>query len=124
MIKNNMATELCITRGQEGTVFGWQSEHGSKKQTMLETLFIKLKDPPRPVKINGLPDNVVPLTQSTTHTTCYLPDDTSILISQSQIDVIPNFAMTDYASQGKTRKQNVVDLNNSRSHQAYYTTLS
>ena len=38
--------------------------------------------------------------------------------------MIPNFAMTDYASQGKTRKQNIVDLNNSHSHQAYYTTLS
>ncbi|KAM6502800.1 hypothetical protein JOM56_002777, partial [Amanita muscaria] len=32
--------------------------------------------------------------------------------------------MTDYASQGKTRRFNIVDLNNSRSHQAYYTALS
>jgi hypothetical protein len=32
--------------------------------------------------------------------------------------------MTDYASQGKTRPQNPVDLNNCRSHQAYYTALS
>ncbi|KZW03465.1 hypothetical protein EXIGLDRAFT_587129, partial [Exidia glandulosa HHB12029] len=38
--------------------------------------------------------------------------------------VLPNFAMTDYASQGKTRDVNVVDLNNLRSHQAYYTALS
>ena len=35
-----------------------------------------------------------------------------------------NFAMTDFASQGKTRPQNPVDLNNCRSHQAYYTALS
>ncbi|KAF8227011.1 hypothetical protein L208DRAFT_1298865 [Tricholoma matsutake] len=32
--------------------------------------------------------------------------------------------MTDYASQGKTRPENVVDLSYSRSHQAYYTALS
>ncbi|KAL1671988.1 hypothetical protein EV122DRAFT_187235, partial [Schizophyllum commune] len=32
--------------------------------------------------------------------------------------------MTDYASQGKTRPINVVNLTNSRSHQAYYTALS
>ncbi|KAF8220101.1 hypothetical protein L208DRAFT_1335754 [Tricholoma matsutake] len=32
--------------------------------------------------------------------------------------------MTDYASQGKTRPLNVVDLSYSRSHQAYYTALS
>ncbi|KAF8643545.1 hypothetical protein AX14_009534 [Amanita brunnescens Koide BX004] len=32
--------------------------------------------------------------------------------------------MTDFASQGKTRPYNPVDLNNCRSHQAYYTALS
>jgi hypothetical protein len=38
--------------------------------------------------------------------------------------VLPNFAMTDYASQGKTRAVNVVDLNSCRSYMAYYTALS
>jgi hypothetical protein len=31
--------------------------------------------------------------------------------------------MTDYASQGKTRPKNPVDLNNLQTHQAYYTAL-
>lgn len=44
--------------------------------------------------------------------------------TRSQVEVLPNFAMTDFASQGKTRPYNVVDLNNCRSHQAYYTALS
>ena len=35
-----------------------------------------------------------------------------------------NFAMTDFASQGKTRPFNAADLNNLSSHQAYYTALS
>ena len=38
--------------------------------------------------------------------------------------MLPNFAMTDYASQGKTRPYNVVDLSQARSHQSYYTALS
>lgn len=37
---------------------------------------------------------------------------------------LPNFAMTDYASQGKTHLFNVVDLTECRSHQGYYTALS
>ncbi len=32
--------------------------------------------------------------------------------------------MTDYASQGKTRPYNVVDLSNCKSHQVWYTALS
>jgi hypothetical protein len=57
-------------------------------------------------------------------TSVWLPDDTHINISQNQVEVLPNFAMTDYASQGKTWLQNVVDLGHSETHQAYYTALS
>ena len=32
--------------------------------------------------------------------------------------------MTDFAAQGKTRPDNPVNLSNSRTHQAYYTSLS
>jgi len=38
--------------------------------------------------------------------------------------VLVNFAMTDFASQGKTRPYNVSDLNNLTTHQGYYTALS
>jgi hypothetical protein len=124
MIRNNGATELCITKGQEATVYSWQTERGSRNQVMLETLFVKLTNPPRSVKFENLPENVVPLTRNANQTVCFLPDDTNVTISRSQVEVLPNFAMTDYASQGKTRNFNVVDLNNSRSHQAYYTALS
>ena len=61
MIRNNFATELCITRGQEGYVCGWQSTLGSKNQQVLDTLFVKLKDPPKNIKFDDLPDNVVPI---------------------------------------------------------------
>jgi len=38
--------------------------------------------------------------------------------------VLPNFSMTDYAAQGKTRPFNIVELNNCKSAQSYYTCLS
>lgn len=91
---------------------------------MLDVLYVKLKMPPKSVQIDGLPENVVPLTRSTVSITCRFPDGNKISISRSQIEVLPNFAMTDFASQGKTRPYNPVDLNNCRSHQAYYTALS
>ena len=123
MIRANVATELCITKGQEGTVYAWQARISSHGQQVLDTLFVKLANPPQNVKLDGLPDNVVPLVPDSDNVECQLPDDTSICISRTQVGVISNYAMMDYASQGKTRAYNVVDLNNCSSHQAYYTAL-
>ena len=38
MIRNNNATELCITKGQEAYVIGWDAIDGPKGQKVLETL--------------------------------------------------------------------------------------
>jgi hypothetical protein len=124
MIRYNGATELCITKGQEGIVYGWQSTKGSHGQLILDTLFVKLRNPPSNIQFNGLPENVVPLYKTTTTVYCTLPDDSKICIQRNQIEAIHNFSMTDFASQGKTRQYNPVDLNNCRSHQSYYTALS
>ncbi|KAF9458813.1 hypothetical protein BDZ94DRAFT_1284663 [Collybia nuda] len=124
IIRHNSATELCITNGQEGFVYSWDATIGSKGQKLLETLFVKLKNPPQTVQIEGLPENVVPLVRTTVSTSCSLPNDQTIFINRSQVEVLPNYGMTDYASQGKTRPKNVVDLHNLSSHQAYYTALS
>lgn len=48
-----------------------------------------------------------------------LPDDMVV-----QVLILPNFAIIDYASQGKTRDLNVIDLNNCRTHFSYYIALS
>ena len=101
MIRSNIAMELCMTKGQEGFVYGWQAQLINGVNT-LDTLFVQLHDPPMSVKLDGLPLNVVPLAKSSVTTTCNLPDDSSIGISRSQPDILPNFAMTDFASQGKT----------------------
>jgi hypothetical protein len=124
MIRRNAATELCITKGQEATVYALEYSKSPDGTQHLETLFLKLVNPSQTVQLPDLPANVVPLTRTTTHTSCQLIDDTSLTISRSQIEALPNFAMTDYASQGKTRERNVVDLGETRTHQGYYTALS
>jgi len=124
MLKYNDTTECCITKGAEATVIGWQTEQGPEGQTVLETLFVELKDPPKMIKIDGLPDNVVPITRHIIATICYLPNDDKIPLSRDQVLVLPNFVMTDYASQGHTRPNNIVDLNSCNNHQSYYTCLS
>src|ERR1700730_11833882 len=124
MLKDNDATECCMTKGGEATVVSWQTTKGPEGQDVLDTLFVKLKDPPKTIKIDGLIENVVPITRHTTVTMCSLPNDDEISLSRDQVLVLPNFAMTDYSSQGRTRPDNVVDLNSCQMHQSYYTCLS
>ncbi|KIM72209.1 hypothetical protein PILCRDRAFT_82085 [Piloderma croceum F 1598] len=124
MLRHNDATECCITKGAEATVVSWQSVEGPEGQTVLDTLFVRLENPPKTVKLEGLPENVVPITRHTTATICFLPNDEEISLSREQVLVLPNFGMTDYASQGRTRQKNPVDLNSCRTHQSYYTCLS
>ncbi|KAH7908098.1 hypothetical protein BJ138DRAFT_1013461, partial [Hygrophoropsis aurantiaca] len=124
LIRNNDATELCITKGQEARVVGWQSSVGNLGQDVLETLFVELCSPPSAVKIDGLPPNVVPISKTSHTITVTLNDDSEARIVREQVNVLPNFSITDYASQGKTRPINVVDLQHSSNHQSYYTCLS
>ena len=124
MIRNNDATELCITKGQEGFVAGWQYETNQHGKNVLDTLFVKLDKPSKNINIPGLPENVVPIVKtSKTVQITYLNDSTDT-IERQQVSVLPNFAMTDYASQGKSRPKNVVHLNSCHSHMSYYTCLS
>ena len=117
-------TLLVSQSGQEGFVHGWQSKQGSNGQTVLDTLFVKLKDPPTCVRIPGLPENIVPVYPTTTNISAMLPNDEKFYISRKQVEVLVNFAMTDFGSQGKSRPWNISDPNNLRSHQSYYTALS
>ncbi|KAF8218553.1 hypothetical protein L208DRAFT_1125404, partial [Tricholoma matsutake] len=124
MIHANSATELSMTKGQEVTVHSWDYTTNSEGNNVLDTLFVCLLNPPTDVNIDGLPPHVVPLIKNSVTTSVRLPDDTHLNISQNQVEILPNFAMTDFASQGKTRYQNIVDLGHSETHQAYYTALS
>src|SRR5882762_5085314 len=75
MLQNNHATELCITKGQEGTVAGWQSYVGPHGKFVLDTLFVRLKNPPHMVKFDGLPENVVPIAKMSQTIECTMKSD-------------------------------------------------
>ncbi|KAF9051697.1 hypothetical protein BJ165DRAFT_1325679, partial [Panaeolus papilionaceus] len=126
MIRYNQATELCITRGQEGRVVGWTSSDikGFKNRRKLEVLFVELINPPKSVRVEKLPENVVPITCQTQSVPARLPSDRVIRISRTQVPILPNFGMTDYASQGKGRAINVVDVARCRTFHGVYTCLS
>ncbi|KAF7977845.1 hypothetical protein HWV62_2599 [Athelia sp. TMB] len=124
MIRYNEATECCITKGAEATVVGWDSTNEAHGLPMLDTLFVLLKNPPNCVKIEGLPENVVPISRRQEDVVCTLNNGEKLSISRSQVPILINFAMTDYSSQGRTRPDNPVDLQNCRTHMSYYTALS
>ncbi|KAF8588933.1 hypothetical protein K439DRAFT_1645262 [Ramaria rubella] len=127
LIKKNIATECCVTNGAEAIVVGWQLNEvniGNLTVPVADVLFVELVNPPHDIKLEGLPTNVVPLTRSLTTIECQLPHGSTNSISREQIDVLPNFAMTDYASQGRTRPNNVIDLTGCNSHYSYYTCFS
>ena len=124
MIKVNEATECCVTNGAEGVVVGWIAKPISETEQALETLFIKLTAAPTPINLPGLPENVIPLSHLSKTVKCKLPNGTLLEIVRDQVPVVPNFAMTDFASQGRTRPNNVCDLQNCRTHQSVYTCLS
>ena len=124
MIKKNIATECGVTNGAEGVVVGWQSRPLTKDKMALDTVFVKLTSPAIPIKLDGLPENVVPVTKQALKIHCKMPNGSQLTINREQVPIIPNFAMTDFNSQGRTRVYNVCDLQNCRNHQSVYTCLS
>ncbi|KAJ7161113.1 hypothetical protein C8R46DRAFT_859175, partial [Mycena filopes] len=124
MLRANDATEMCITKGQEAEVVGWDESVGPLGQRVLDTLFVRLIKPPRNISVDGLPDNVVPLVRTVTHITALLSDDTLLSVLREQVVCLLNFGMTDYTSQGKSRPQNPVELAMCNDHRSYYVALS
>ena len=70
MIRNNKATELCVTKGQEAVVVGWDASDGPYDRQVLETLFVQLINPPKDVQLADLPMNVIPLTKTMSSIQC------------------------------------------------------
>ncbi|KAF8589861.1 hypothetical protein K439DRAFT_1644957 [Ramaria rubella] len=124
LVKHNIATPCCVTNGAEGTVVGWKCSRLTKDKRVLDVLFVKLKNPPVPIHLDGLPLNVVPIGRAAQDIICRLPNDDTLTITRQQVQVLPNFSMTDYGCQGRTQPNNVVDLGGCLTHQSYYTSLS
>ncbi|KAJ7749129.1 hypothetical protein B0H16DRAFT_1267439, partial [Mycena metata] len=91
MLRANDATEMCITKGQESVVVGWDETVGPADQRVLETLFVRLVNPPRTIQILDLPENVVPLVRTINHITVLLTDDTLLSVLREQVVCLLNF---------------------------------
>ncbi|KAJ3923190.1 hypothetical protein F5877DRAFT_201, partial [Lentinula edodes] len=124
IIRHNIATELSITKGQRGTVYGWHENTGAFGQSTLDILFVLLDHPPTPIQVPNLPPNVVPLTRRKTKGIVTLKNDVKISVTRFQVDVLPGFSMTAHASQGQGLNPNATDLNTLTDHHAIYTALS
>lgn len=123
ILKLNEATELCATNGAEATVVNWHAELNPHGTRTLKTLFVKLNNPPRTMKLEGLPENIIPLSPCGKQTHCNMKERT-VTVTRTQVSVLPNFAMSDFSAQGRTRPWNPVDLRYCRGHQSVYTCLS
>ncbi|RDX56131.1 hypothetical protein OH76DRAFT_1338348 [Lentinus brumalis] len=125
ILKYNEATELCATNGAAARVVKWDAHRMPCGKLTLDTLFVELTNPPRPVQLPGLPPNVIPLTKTKKTVLCILPaGDIAVYVQREQVMVLPNFAVTDFACQGQTRTDNVCHLKYCKNHQSIYTCLS
>lgn len=124
MIRNNNATEIYMTCGQEDHVVGWDEGTGNHGQRVIETLYVKLFKPAKTINIPGLPENIVPLTKQKQNIQFTLPNNEQFSLQRCQVLVLPNFTMTGHASQGKTRLDNIINLLYCWNYMACYTMLS
>ena len=127
-IRRNDATSLGITNGAEGVIVSWDvfenPTENVENTEVLDTVFVKLINPVTPVNIGSLPSNVVPIIRRSLRINCEHVDGTKRTVNRQQIPINLNFAMTCHASQGKTRKINVVSLREMTKHTHVYTALS
>ncbi|TFY61610.1 hypothetical protein EVG20_g6989 [Dentipellis fragilis] len=124
MIKKNEAVEANVTNGAEGKITGFQSHYISETKRVLDIVFVKLINPPSPIQIEGLQLNEVPVSMQPNDITATMPNGSSIFLTRQQVPILPNFGMTDFGCQGRTRDVNVMDLKTCRDHQSVYTCLS
>lgn len=131
MLRCNDATELCITKGQQGTVLDWDESIGSHGLPVLETVYVSISTPPdgvdgkpRVIQFPGLPQNVVPIPKSTSSIWATYPNGREQGLRREQVNLLPNFGMTAHASQGATRQYNSVELSRCFDNRSYYTALS
>jgi len=124
MVKYNIATECCVTKGAERIVVRWSTFPIDQDHQGLDVVFVKLTNPPCAIQLAGLAENVIPIRSMRQDIFCCLPNDEIRKIERMQVQLLPNFGMTDYSAQGRTRPNNVVDLSGCPTYHSYYTALS
>ena len=96
LLKQDNATELNMTNGAEVTVGSWKSSTLPDGRPILDVIFIELEVPPMPVKLEGLPLNVVPICHVKQSLFVELPNKLKLRINIDQIPLLPDFKLMDY----------------------------
>ena len=121
MVTNNIAVELGITNGTEGTVrsivlkngeviTGDTGYHHIQNLSDYDHVIVELDDISI-TPLDGLPPNHVPFTVKTEGFSVYMSEEKkSINVNRCHLPLVPNFSCTAHKSQGKTLKQAIVDL--------------
>jgi hypothetical protein len=56
LLKNNVATEMCVTNGAEAVVAGWRAVSLGDGREALDALFVELVNPPKSMHLDTLPE--------------------------------------------------------------------
>ncbi|KAI9335555.1 hypothetical protein BDR26DRAFT_790047, partial [Obelidium mucronatum] len=110
LIKRNLSVGSGVTNGAEGFVVGWTSfDHQHYPgMNILDVLYVKLIGKyAETVFDQALGPGIVPIVPVSNAITVDIPGHGLCRISRRMHQVLPNFAMTDYASQGKGRQYNL-----------------
>ena len=97
-----MQLNFVLLEDEKGTVAGWKFYIRPHGKLILDTLFVHLKNPPHTVKFDGLSENVVSIAKMSQTIECIIKSSQIRMTEHEQCCVLPNFSMTDYASQGNT----------------------
>ncbi|ORY40823.1 hypothetical protein BCR33DRAFT_661522, partial [Rhizoclosmatium globosum] len=110
LIKRNLSVGSGVTNGAEGTVISWtMTEHPHfQGMQVANVIYAKLLGKYSDVVFDEiLGPGIVPLVPVENYITVNVPDFGKIRILRRMHQILPNFSMSDFASQGKGRKYNI-----------------
>ena len=98
LLNRNDTTELNVISGAEATIRSQKSSTLADGWPILDVIFVELKNPPTPMKLRGLPLDTVPICRAKQSLYVGFSNKHLLGVNRDQIPLLPNFAMTDYAS--------------------------
>lgn len=121
MITENLDMSHKSVNGAEGTV-AHIKHRVVDKQRVAVCVYVHV--PGSDIRLEGLPQDVVPVFPSRKSYTYAAPDKSTHTISREQVPLLPAYAYTDYKGQGRSLDTVLVDIASSKTCQSLYVMLS
>ena len=117
ILKSNVATELGLCNGSQGTLVGFSktidtTDRYPAEEIIIDNLeYLLVRFPQSKHQcLPGLPEGVVPIFPIKTTFSFKVSKNKSISISRKQFPIVPGKSITVHAAQGKTLDMVIVDL--------------